>query len=103
MSNTNDMTATEAATIVITGYTEDCNCEHCGRNLRHGIRISDGRVVGAQCFDKVLTLPQTYGGKSYRVGAENVIRYAKIAERFTAKAAESRFGVGLSHRTFRLA
>lgn len=97
------MTATETATIVITGYTEDCNCEHCGRNLRHGIRISDGRVVGAQCFDRVLTLPKTYSGKSYRVGAENIIRYAKIAERFTAQAAESRFGVGLSQRTFRLA
>jgi hypothetical protein len=73
------------AALAITGYEPDCNCEHCGRKLRHGIRVSTGQVVGATCFNKVLTKPRTYQGKKYRVGEENVIRYAKIAEKGTAK------------------
>jgi hypothetical protein len=95
------MSATTEATLVIVGYSEDDVCAHCNKTLRHGIRLDDGRVVGAQCFNKVLTLPQTYGGKSYRVGAENIIRYAKIAEFHTLSEGEKRFGVGLYQRTFK--
>jgi hypothetical protein len=93
-------TATESAKLIITGYDEDCHCEHCGRALRHGIRISDGRVVGAQCFDKVLTKARKYNGKTYRVGHENIVRYAKIAEFHSLEAGERRFGVGIYQRTF---
>jgi len=67
-------------TISIVGYEENGHCEHCGRALRHCIRISDGRLVGATCFDKKLTKPRRYQGKNYRIGAENVIRYAKMAQ-----------------------
>lgn len=88
-------------TLVIVGYSEDDVCAHCNKTLRHGIRLADGRVVGAQCFNKVLTLPQTYGGKSYRVGAEQIIRYAKIAEFHTVAEGEKRFGVGIYQRTFK--
>lgn len=38
---------TAMSQISIVGYESDCNCEHCGRALRHGIRLSDGRLVGA--------------------------------------------------------
>lgn len=68
------------ASISIVGYEQDCNCEHCGRALRHGIRISDGRVVGATCLDKKLTAPKIYRGKKYRLGAELIIRAAKVVE-----------------------
>lgn len=74
------MEATNETTIAIVGYEQQGNCAHCGRALKHCIRISDGRIVGATCFDKVMTKPKKYQGKSYRIGSENVIRYAKLAE-----------------------
>lgn len=93
----------QSNTLTIVGYETECACEHCGRALRHGIRLNDGRTVGAQCFDRVLTKPRSYYGKAFRVGQENIVRYAKIAARFTTEQAEIRFGIGLSHRTFEAA
>ena len=90
------------ATIEIVGYEEDCNCEHCGRALRHGIRISDGRTVGATCLDKKLTLPKVYQGKKFRLGAELIVRAAKVAQ-FYAPHAWSRFGVSASTMQFEAA
>lgn len=78
--------------ISICGYEEDCRCEHCGRKLRHGIRISDGRVVGATCLDRKLTKAKTYGGKTYRLGAELIIRAAKVVQ-WKAPANWSSYGV----------
>jgi len=86
------MTNTEN-TLTITGYSNDEVCACCGKNLVHGIRLADGRIVGAQCFNKVLTKPITYGGKSYRLGAEGIIKYAKIAEFYTPQAASKKFNV----------
>lgn len=78
--------------IAIVGYEQECNCEHCGRPLKHGIRISDGRVVGATCLDKKLTLPKVYQGKKYRLGTELIIRAAKCAQ-FVAPHNWGRYGV----------
>lgn len=72
-------------TLTITGYEHDTNCEHCGRKLVHGIEINNGLIVGATCFDKLLTKARLYQGKKYRIGSENVIRLAKIAEKGTMK------------------
>lgn len=67
-------------TIGIAGYEQDCNCEHCGRPLKHGIRLADGRTVGATCLDKKLTKPKVYHGKKYRLGAERIIHIAKVTQ-----------------------
>jgi hypothetical protein len=90
------------STINIVGYEQDCKCEHCGRNLVHGIRISDGRVVGATCLDKKLTAPKVYGGKKYRLGAELIVRAAKVAQFYTVDQ-WARFGVSTSTMTFEAA
>lgn len=82
--------------ISITGYEKDCHCEHCGRALTHGIRISDGRVVGATCLDKKLTKPKLYGSKKYRLGAELIIRAAKVVQWKTPAQWEN---YGVSART----
>lgn len=66
--------------ISIIGYEQDGHCEHCGRVLKHCIRISDGRIVGATCFDKKITQPKVYQNKKYRLGSNEIIRLAKIAE-----------------------
>jgi len=67
-------------TFNITGYSQDEVCNHCGRSLKHGIKISDGRIVGATCLDKILTKPKMYHGKKYRLGAERIIHIAKVVE-----------------------
>jgi hypothetical protein len=81
--------------IEITGYTQHGHCEHCGRVLKHCIRISDGRIVGATCFDKQLTAPREYQGKKYRIGAEEIVRRAKIAQYVPAMSWD-RYGVTAS-------
>ena len=78
--------------ISITGYEGECNCEHCGRNLKHGIRLSDGRVVGSTCLDKAITAPKIYRGKKYRLGSELIIKAAKCAQ-FVPPDMWSRYGV----------
>lgn len=85
--------------ISIVGYESECNCEHCGRALKHGIRLSDGRLVGATCFDKKLTLPRTYQGKSFRFGAEFIVKIAKVVQ-FYSPNNWARFGVSASSATF---
>lgn len=66
--------------ISIVGYVEDDVCAHCGRSLKHGIKISDGRIVGADCFDKQLTKPRINGKKKYRFGAKHIIHIAQVVE-----------------------
>lgn len=38
----------------IQGYEEYCSCDHCGRNLKVGIRIAGYGVIGADCLNKAL-------------------------------------------------
>ena len=85
--------------IEIVGYEQDGNCQHCGRALKHCIKLSDGRIVGATCFDKKLTKPRQQQGKSYRVGAENIVRYAKVVQ-FYAPQNWARYGVSASSLVF---
>lgn len=87
--------------ISIVGYERDTLCQHCGRALLHGIRLSDGRVVGATCLDKKLTLPKRYQGKPYRLGAELIIKAAKVVE-FHTPANYARFGVSAQTLQFEL-
>lgn len=70
--------------IAIVGYEQGGQCEHCGRALKHCIRTSDGRIVGATCFDKKLTAPRVYQGRKYRLGAERIVHIAKVVERIPA-------------------
>lgn len=90
------------ADIWITGYEQDGYCEHCGRPLKHCIRLSDGRIVGATCFDKTLTAPRQYRGKSYRLGTTGIIRLAKIAEFCPPADMGRRYGVYPEHLRFEL-
>lgn len=85
--------------ITIVGYEKGGKCEHCGRVLKHGIRISDGRIVGAQCLNKQLTKPRTYQGKKYRFGAEHIIKIAKVVE-YKTPFEWSRYGVSVQSTIF---
>ena len=89
-------------TIEIIGYEQNGNCQHCGRVLKHCIRISDGRIVGATCFDKKLTKPRQYNGKPYRVGAETIIRLAKIAQFVNPVNWSRKYGVSTNNFVFEI-
>ena len=71
------------ATIAIVGYEQQGYCQHCGRALKHCVRLGDGSIVGADCFDKKLTKPKVSQGKAYRVGAERIRELAKVAQFWT--------------------
>ncbi len=88
--------------VAITGYEQDGWCEHCGRKLRHCIRISDGRIVGATCFDKKITKPKVYQGKPYRVGSQHIIHTAKVVQ-FRSADKWSRYGVSANTIQFEVA
>lgn len=88
-------------TITIVGCEVDGHCEHCGRALKHCIRLSDGRIVGAICLDKKLTAPKVYQGKKYRLGADLIIRAAKCAQ-FIPAHKWSGYGVSPSTMSFDL-
>lgn len=85
--------------LTITGYEQEGTCTHCGRKLKHCIKLSDGRIVGSTCFDKKLTLPRISRGKKYRVGSTHIIELAKIAQ-FVNASEWKRYGVNATHFNF---
>lgn len=89
-------------TFNITGYSQDEVCGHCGRNLKHGIAISDGRIVGATCLDKLLSKPKVYLGKKYRLGSERIIHIAKVVQ-LKAPSLWDRYGVSPKSTEFEYA
>ncbi len=91
------------STIEINGYAQEAKCEHCGRRLKHGIILSDGRVVGATCLDQKLTKPRVdWYGKKYRYGAEHIVHIAKVVSRYEQSQWHNR-GVGENATVFELA
>ena len=87
------------STLTIVSYEQDGRCEHCGRPLKHCIRLDDGRIVGATCFAKILTKPKTYFGKPYRLGPAEIVRYAQCAARYS-EAGLAKLGLSTKHLTF---
>jgi predicted amidophosphoribosyltransferase len=83
--------------IEIVGYEQEGECEHCGRPLKHCIRIDDGRIVGATCLANKMTKAKVYNGRKYRVHAEDVIKAAKLRARYTLQSLLAR---GYSHGQF---
>ncbi len=92
--------------LIITGYENDAdgeiNCEHCGRGLKHGIRISDGRLVGAACLNKQLTKPKQHQGKAYRIGPALIVKAAKCVQ-FAPEHRWATYGVNKHTITFEAA
>lgn len=88
--------------VAIVGYEQGGQCEHCGRALKHCIRLGDGRIVGATCFDKKLTQPREYFGKKYRLGAERIVHIAKVVEMVPAGKWNA-YGVNSDSTTFQAA
>jgi hypothetical protein len=88
--------------LVIVGYEQECNCEHCGRALVHGVKLADGRIVGATCLDKKLSLPRVRDGKSYRYGSEYIVKVAKVVH-FKSADKWAAYGVNKQSTVFQAA
>ncbi|WP_068635047.1 hypothetical protein [Thauera butanivorans] len=65
-------------TLSITGYTRDCNCEHCGRPLKLGVVTPEKGTIGADCFVRLIQRDtKRYSGNG-KPSAEMVKQYALI-------------------------
>ena len=40
--------------VMIVGYEQECNCEHCGRPLKIGVKVTSIGIIGADCFNKMI-------------------------------------------------
>ena len=83
--------------IVISGYELDGTmtqrCDHCNKRLKHAIKLSDGRQVGAQCLNIKLTKARVYDGKKYRHGQSFIIKAAKVVQFVTDESKWVSYGV----------
>ena len=71
----------------ILGYDPETYCDHCGRPLKIGIRLSSFGVIGADCLNTAiqLDLKRWGGGKP---GADLLRHLAKCREKFSQKDLE---------------
>lgn len=65
-------------TITITGYTQECNCEHCGRPLKLGVKTGEIGTIGADCFVKLIAKDKKRYSGNGKPSAEMVKQYAII-------------------------
>lgn len=66
------------ANITINGYTKECNCEHCGRPLKLGVKTEERGTIGADCFVKLIAKNKKRYNGNGKPSAEMVKQYAMI-------------------------
>lgn len=88
--------------IAITGYEPECECEHCGRKLQHGVKTDALGIIGADCFNKLITADRRKFSGNGKPGASLVRDMAKIRERYSDEGMR-RLGRYPHHFIFELA
>ena|SRR6185503_20666342 len=88
-------------TISITGYEQECSCDHCGRDLQHGVRTDRMGTIGADCFNKLILADRKKFSRDGKPGAPYVRTLAKLRERDRWETL-SRFGYGPHHFVFEM-
>jgi len=101
MDSATETTKVTAATISILGYEAECDCDHCGRSLRHGIKVSGLGTIGADCFRAMIRSNRKRFSQG-KPDAAYVHTLAKLKERDSA-AQLSRMGYGPNHFVFEVA
>lgn len=87
-----------AEPVQITGFAQECECSHCGRSLKVGVRLAGfGGVFGADCLSKSFA-SYRYNGRRYRYGADEIKQRAIIAGK--GQACIDRHGLGEHHFRF---
>lgn len=86
-----------AETIQIVGYTQDCECSHCGRPLKVGVKLDQfAGAFGSDCLAKSVE-KQKVGPYIQRISAEGIRQRAIIA----GKGSEDRNGWRKGDANFR--
>lgn len=68
-----------AEPVEITGYAQECECSHCGRPLKIGVRLAGfGGVFGADCLAKSFASFR-YNGRRCRYGADEIKQRGIVA------------------------
>jgi hypothetical protein len=84
-------------TIEIIGFIQDCECSHCGRALKVGVRVAGfGGAYGSDCLCKA-TAKQVVGPYIQKISAEGIRERAIIA----GKGTEDRYGWRRGDANFR--
>lgn len=87
-----------AEPVEIVGCEQECECSHCGRPLKVGVKLSGfGGVFGADCLAKAAAT-QVYYGKKWRYTAEGLRERGIIA--FKGAKCMERHGLNASHFRF---
>ena len=89
-------------TLTIIGYEMDDFCSHCGRKLVHCVNTAEMGLIGADCFNKLITAnTKKYSGNG-KPGASLVRDMAKLRDR-VSDAGLSRYGRAPHHFVFEMA
>jgi len=67
--------------ISIIGYEPEHSCDHCGRNLTHGIQTDRLGVVGADCLNKMIVANRKRFSGNGKPGASLIRTFAKLRQR----------------------
>lgn len=67
------------ATLTINGYTQECDCEHCGRALKLGVKTDELGTIGADCFVKLIAKNRARFNGNGKPSAKGVKEMAVIA------------------------
>jgi hypothetical protein len=82
--------------VVIAGIQEACECFHCGRMLKYGVRLESDEnagLFGADCISKSIK-EKSYMGRKYKVSAEAIRELAWVASRGATFAARRGYVLG---------
>lgn len=87
-----------AEPVQIVGLDRECECSHCGRPLKLGVKLA-GFVgaFGADCLAKSVAC-YVYGGRRYKHGADSIKERAIIAH--NGGECVKRHGLNESHFRF---
>ncbi len=67
--------------VTIVGVELDCECSHCGRPLKVGVKLAGfSGVFGSDCLSRVAA-PYVYGGRKYIRKGETIRQLGIIAHK----------------------
>lgn len=63
----------------IVGYQQDCECSHCGRELKIGVKLEGfSGVFGADCLARAIK-PYVYNGRKHHYSGASLKQFAIVA------------------------
>lgn len=87
--------------IVIVGYERDCECSHCGRSLKVGVKLACfGGVFGSDCLARA-TEKQKVGPYIQKLSGQSIKERAIIAQK-GAEYASRMYGWQVGGANFKL-